>query len=53
MESLNLEEQLRQFDASQSFNNGEFAVNISNRIPFTRIGVDQAMEHLNKSTKGQ
>ena len=37
----------------QSFNNGEFAVNTSNRIPFTRIGVDQAMEHLNKSTKGQ
>ena len=37
----------------QSFNNGEFAVNTSNRIPFTRIVVDQAMEHLNKSTKGQ
>ena len=37
----------------QSFTNGEFAVNTSNRIPFTRIGVDQAMEHLNKSTKGQ
>ena len=28
-------------------------MNNSNRIPFTRIGVDQAMEHLNKSTKGQ
>ena len=37
----------------QSFNNGDFAVSTSNRIPFTRIGVDQAMEHLNKSTKGQ
>ena len=37
----------------QSFNNGEFAVNTSNRIPFTRIGVDQEMEHMNKSTKGQ
>ena len=37
----------------QSFNNGEFAMNTSNRIPFTRIGVDQAMEHLNKSAKGQ
>ena len=37
----------------QSFNDGEFAVNTSNRIPFTRIGVDQAMEHLNKLTKGQ
>ena len=28
-------------------------MNTSNPIPFTRIGVDQAMEHLNKSTKGQ
>ena len=37
----------------QSFNNGEFAVNTSNRITFTRIGVDQAMDHLNKPTKGQ
>ena len=37
----------------KSFSDGEFAVNTSNRIPFTRIGVDQAMEHLNKSTKGQ
>ena len=37
----------------QTFNNGEFAVNTSNRIPVTRIGVDQAMEHLNISTKGQ
>jgi hypothetical protein len=33
----------------QSFTNGEFAVNTSKRIPFTLI----AMEHLNKSTKGQ
>ena len=37
----------------QSFCNGEFVVNTSNHIPFTRIGVDQAMEHLNKATKGQ
>ena len=37
----------------QSSTDGDFTVNTSNRIPFTRIGVDQAMEHLNKSTKGQ
>ena len=37
----------------ECFNNGEFAVNTRNRIPFARIGVDQAMEHLNNSTKGQ
>ncbi len=37
----------------QSLSSGEFAVNTSNTVPFTRIGVDQAMEHLNKSTKGQ
>ena len=37
----------------QSFCNGEFAVNTSNHIPFTRIVVDQAMEHFNKATKGQ
>jgi len=37
----------------QSFTNGEFAVNTSNRFPFRRIGVDQTIEHLNKSTKGQ
>ena len=37
----------------QSFNNGEFALNTSNRISFTRIGVDQAMEHLNKHTKAK
>ncbi|KAK2159291.1 hypothetical protein LSH36_155g05018 [Paralvinella palmiformis] len=37
----------------QSFTNGEFAVNTSDRIPFIRIGVDQAMEYLNKSTKCQ
>ena len=27
-------------------------MNTSNHIPFRRIGVDQAMEHLKKSTKG-
>jgi hypothetical protein len=32
---------------------GDFTVNTSNTVPFTRIAVDQAMEHLNKSTKGQ
>jgi len=28
-------------------------VNTINAVPFTRIGVDQAIEHLNKSAKGQ
>ena len=37
----------------QEFLKGEFTVNTSNTIPFTRIGVDQAMEHLNKFSKGQ
>ena len=37
----------------QDFLKGEFTVNTSNTIPFTRIGVDQAMVHLSKSTKGQ
>jgi len=37
----------------QEFVNGDFTVNTSNTVPFTRIAVDQAMEHLNKSTKGQ
>ena len=37
----------------QSFTNGESAVNTTNCIPFTQMAVDQAMEHLNKSTKGQ
>lgn len=37
----------------QEFVNGDFTVNTSNTIPFTRIAVDQAMEHQNKSTKGQ
>ena len=40
-------------DIWQEFVNGEFTVNTSNAVPFTRIGVDQAMEHLSKSTKGQ
>jgi len=40
-------------DIWQEFVNGDFTVNTSNTVPFTRIGVDQAMEHLNKSTKGQ
>jgi len=30
-----------------------FSVNTSNNVPFTRISVDRAMEHLNKVTKGQ
>src|SRR6218665_1836511 len=37
----------------QEFLNGDFTVNTSNEVPFTRIGVDHAMEHLNKNTKGQ
>ena len=40
-------------DIWQEFANGEFTVNTSNTVPFTRIAVDQAMEHLNKSTKSQ
>ena len=37
----------------QEFLKVEFTVNTSNIIPFTHFGIDQAMEHLNKSTKGQ
>ena len=37
----------------QSFCNGELAVNASNHIPFTRIGVDQAMDYFSKLTIGQ
>ena len=37
----------------QEFVDGDFTVNTNAGIPFTRIGVDQAMEHLNKNTKGQ
>ncbi len=33
------------------FSEGAFTVNTSNRIPFTRLGVDQAIEHLNKTAK--
>jgi len=40
-------------DIWQEFVNGDFSVNTSNNVPFTRSGVDQAMEHLNKCTKGQ
>ena len=40
-------------DIWQEFVSGEFTVNTSNAVPFTRIGVDQATEHLSKSTKGQ
>ena len=35
------------------FLRGNFKVSTSNNVPFTRIGVDHAMEHLNKATKGQ
>ena len=31
----------------------EFTVNTSNRIPFTRLGLDHAQEHVNKNLKGQ
>jgi len=37
----------------QEFVNGDFTVNTSNTVPFTRIAVDQAMEHLIKTAKGQ
>ena len=40
-------------DTWEEFLRGNFSVNTSNNVPFTRIGVDQAMEHLNKVTKGQ
>lgn len=32
---------------------GNFTVNTSNSVPYTHTGIDQAMEHLNKVTKGQ
>ena len=37
----------------QDFANGDFTVKPSNTVPFTRIGIDHAMEQLNKSMKGQ
>jgi len=37
----------------KEFASGNFTVNTSNSVPFTRIGIDHAMEHLNKVTKGQ
>ena len=40
-------------DIWQEFVNGDFTVNTSNTVPFTHIGVDHAIEHLKKSTKGQ
>ena len=40
-------------DIWQDFLNGDFTVNTSNTVPFTRIGIDQVQEHLNKRTKGQ
>ena len=36
----------------QEYSAGGFTVNTSNSVPFTRLGVDQAMEHLNKVAKG-
>ena len=48
-----LEMETTQTEFWQEFLKGEFTVNMSNTIPFMRIGVDQAMEHLSKSTKGQ
>eukprot|EP00794_Sanderia_malayensis_P002267 gene2267-2604_t len=32
---------------------GDFTVSASNQVPFTRLGVDQAQEHVNKKLKGQ
>lgn len=37
----------------QDFMAHEFTVNTSNQIPFTRIGIDHAQEHVNKNLKGQ
>jgi hypothetical protein len=37
----------------QFFLNGDFTVNTSNDVPFTCVGIDQAMELLNKTSKGQ
>ena len=31
---------------------GNFTVSTSNQVPFTRLGVDQAQEHVNKKLKG-
>jgi len=38
-------------DIWQEFVNGDFSVNTSNNVPFTRIGVDQAMEHSTNAPK--
>jgi hypothetical protein len=35
------------------FLSNEFTVNTSNIIPFTRLGLDHAQEHVNKNLKGQ
>ena len=32
---------------------GDFTVSATNQVPFTRLGVDQAQEHVNKKLKGQ
>jgi hypothetical protein len=40
-------------DIWNRFLSGEFTVNSSNTIPFTRLGVDQAQEQENKTLKGQ
>ena len=40
-------------ETSNEFASGNFTVNTSNSEPFTHIGIDHAMEHLNKVTKGQ
>eukprot|EP00112_Aurelia_sp_Birch-Aquarium-sp1_P010681 Seg2275.3 transcript_id=Seg2275.3/GoldUCD/mRNA.D3Y31 product="hypothetical protein" protein_id=Seg2275.3/GoldUCD/D3Y31 len=32
---------------------GDFTVSASSQVPFTRLGVDQAQEHVNKKLKGQ
>jgi len=37
----------------EEFASGNFMVNTSNSVPFTCIGIDHAMEHLNKVIKGQ
>ena len=39
--------------AWKEFASGNFTVNTNNSVPFTRIGIDNAMEHLNKVINGQ
>lgn len=40
-------------DIWDEFLRGNFMVNTNSILPFTRVGVDLAMEHINKVTKDQ